>query len=93
MPVTVWIAFAGWIVQSIIAFVAYLFGLSRLPAGTASILAMSEIAFVSLYAYTLLSERLSWVQIFGVALVVGGVCLLVQRQTDPSHQTETVPAD
>ena len=84
---SVWLGFAGWIIQTIVAFGAYLFGLGRLPAGIASILAMSEIAFVSLYAYFWLGERLGPIQIFGVALVVGGVLLLVQRQK-MSRETE-----
>ena len=74
-----WFGFAGWIVQTIIAFVAYLFGLGRLPAGIASLLAMSEIAFVAFYAYFFLGERLTGIQIGGVVLVVVGVLLLVER--------------
>lgn len=89
---SVWLGFAGWIIQTIIAFGAYLFGLGRLPAGIASILAMSEIAFVSLYAYSWLGERLGPIQIFGVALVVGGVLLLVQRQSK-SGEIETKRRD
>lgn len=79
-PASMWIGFAGWIAQTIIAFAAYLFGLGKLSAGIASITAMSEIAFVSCYAYFLLGERLSFIQIFGVALVIGGVLLLLQKE-------------
>ncbi|MBI4787885.1 MAG: EamA family transporter [Chloroflexi bacterium] len=78
-PVSFWLGFAGWIAQTIIAFGAYIYGLGKLPAGVASILAMSEIAFVGLYAYFLLGERLAWTQIFGVALVGAGVLLLTPR--------------
>lgn len=90
-PVSLWIGFAGWIVQTIIAFAAYLFGLGKLSAGVASILAMSEIAFVSLYAYSLLGERFSWIQLCGVALVVGGVGLLVQIRIQRSPRTHSDP--
>lgn len=79
-PVSLWLGLAGWVAQTIIAFGAYLFGLGKLSAGVASIVAMSEIAFVSVYAYFLLGERLSSAQIIGVALVVGGVLLLVRRE-------------
>lgn len=79
-PASWWIGMAGWIVQTIVAFAAYLFGLARLPAGIASIVAMSEIAFVSCYAYYLLGEQFTWIQILGVASVVAGVLLLLQRQ-------------
>lgn len=70
--------FAGMIGQTIFAFSLYAFALGRLPASVASILAMSEIVFVTIYAYTLLGESLGGVQIFGAALVVGGVLMLVE---------------
>jgi DME family drug/metabolite transporter len=76
-----WIWFAGLIgVATIIAFSAYTFGLGRLPASVASILAMSEIAFVSVYAYFLLGERLTVSQILGALLVISGVLLLTRRR-------------
>ncbi len=84
-PVTMWLGFAGWVVQTIIAFGAYLFGLGKLPAGIASILAMSEIAFVGVFAYFLLGERLEWTQILGVVFVVVGVLLLIEKQVNPSE--------
>jgi drug/metabolite transporter (DMT)-like permease len=69
--------FAGLIiVATIIPFTAYTFALGRLPASVASILAMSEIAFVAVYACVLLDERLTASQILGAVLVVGGVLLL-----------------
>jgi len=69
--------FAGLLlVATIIPFSAYTFALGRLPASVASILAMSEIAFVAAYAYILLGERLTVSQILGTVLVVGGVLLL-----------------
>jgi DME family drug/metabolite transporter len=69
--------FAGLIALStIIPFSVYTFGLGQLPASVATILAMSEIAFVAVYAYVLLDERLTSGQILGAVLVVGGVLLL-----------------
>jgi DME family drug/metabolite transporter len=69
--------FAGLIiVATIVPFSVYIFALGRLPASVASILAMSEIAFVAVYAYVLLGERLTASQILGAVLVVGGVFLL-----------------
>ena len=64
------------LVATIIPFSAYTFALGRLPASVASILAMSEIAFVAAYAYILLGERLTISQILGTVLVVAGVLLL-----------------
>jgi DME family drug/metabolite transporter len=63
-------------VATITSFSVYTFALGRLPASVASILAMSEIAFVAVYAYLLLDERLTAVQILGAVLVVVGVLLL-----------------
>jgi drug/metabolite transporter (DMT)-like permease len=69
--------FAGLIlVSTILPFTLYTFALGRMPASVASILAMSEIAFVALYAVVLLGERPSAGQTLGAALVIGGVLLL-----------------
>jgi drug/metabolite transporter (DMT)-like permease len=73
--------FAGMIIlATIIPFSAYTLALGRLPASVATILAMSEIAFVAAYAYILLGERLAASQILGALLVVGGVLLLSWRR-------------
>ncbi len=73
--------FAGLIfVATIGGFVTFTFGLGRLPASVASILAMSEIAFVAVYAYILLDERMSVTQVVGTVLVIGGVMVLIRRR-------------
>jgi drug/metabolite transporter (DMT)-like permease len=80
VPSTSWIWFAGLIVIStIVAFSAYVFGLGRLPASVASIVAMSEILFVSVYAWFLLGEILTVDQALGATLVIAGVLLLSWR--------------
>jgi drug/metabolite transporter (DMT)-like permease len=72
-----WLSFAGLIaIATIIPFLLYTFALGRLPASVATILAMSEIAFVAIYAYLLLGERLTASQVLGAVLVVAGVLLL-----------------
>jgi drug/metabolite transporter (DMT)-like permease len=75
IPPISWVWFAGLICQTILAFLTYAYGLGRLPASIASLLAMIEIVFVAFYAYVLLGERLSPLQWAGVLLVVGGVLL------------------
>ena len=74
-------------VSTLLPFSVYTFALGRLPASVATIVAMSEIAFVAVYAYVLLGERLSPSQILGAVLVVGGVLLLSlhrwQRRAQP----------
>ena len=68
------------VVSTILSFASYTFALGRLPASVASILAMSEIAFVAVYAYVLLGERLTPSQVLGAGLVIGGVVLLSLRR-------------
>ena len=69
--------FAGLIIiATLIPFLVHTYALGRLPASVASILLMSEIAFVAAYAYILIGERLTASQLLGAALVVGGVLLL-----------------
>jgi DME family drug/metabolite transporter len=73
--------FAGLIgLATLAGFSIYTWALGRLPASVATILAMSEIAFVALYAYLLLDERLAPSQILGALLVVGGVLSLSWRR-------------
>ena len=78
-PVTgLW--FAGMIFFStILPFSSYVFALGRLPVSIASTLAMTEIAFVAIYAYSLLNERLEFSQIIGATLVIMGTLLLFRR--------------
>ncbi len=81
VPATALLWFAALIgLATITSFVSYTFALGRLPASVASILVMSEIAFVAVYAYVLLGERLTASQIVGAALVVGGILLLSLRR-------------
>ncbi|HEY72177.1 MAG TPA: DMT family transporter [Thermoflexia bacterium] len=73
--------FAGLVsLSTAIPFPIYAFGLGRLPASVATILAMTEIPIVSVYAYFLLGERMSPDQILGAALVVAGALLLSWRK-------------
>jgi DME family drug/metabolite transporter len=77
------------VVSTITPFTVYTFALGLLPASVASILAMSEIAFVAVYATLLLDERLTTSQILGAVLVVAGVLLLtwpVRRQRRISRE-------
>ena len=77
VPPMAWVWFAGLIFVSTIAgFSIYTFALGWLPASVATILAMSEIPFVVVYAYLLLGERLTPIQIAGSVLVIAGVLLL-----------------
>jgi drug/metabolite transporter, DME family len=73
--------FAGLIMLStVLAFGVYTWALGRLPASVATILVMSEIVFVAVYAYFLLGERLTPSQVLGAGMVTGGVLLLSWRR-------------
>lgn len=74
------------LVSTILAFTTYMYGLGRLQASVATLLVMSEIAFVAVYARVLLDERLSASQILGALLVVAGVLLLSLRRRVPGKQ-------
>jgi DME family drug/metabolite transporter len=77
VPGSSWLWFAGLIfISTIIPFSTYTFGLGRLPASVASILAMAEIPIVAVYTYFLLDEALAAHQVLGAVLVVGGVLFL-----------------
>lgn len=74
-------AFFGLIAISTFgAFTLYLMGMKYIEAGVASILVMSEILFAGVYAWFLLGERLTFVQMAGAVLVITGVVWLSYRQ-------------
>jgi drug/metabolite transporter (DMT)-like permease len=81
--------------STIVPFSAYTFGLGRLPASVASIVAMSEIPIVAVYAYFLLDERLSPDQVLGAGLVIAGVLILSRRrqQVAPAKRTSRFVTD
>lgn len=69
--------FAGFIgMATLLGFSLYTFGLGRLQASVATILAMAEIPIVAVYAYFLLGDRMSVDQMVGAALVIAGVVML-----------------
>ncbi|MCF6248729.1 MAG: DMT family transporter [Desulfobacula sp.] len=78
---TLLFAFCGLIAISTFgAFSLYLLGMKYIQAGIASILVMSEILFAGVYAWFLLGERLTTVQIAGTFFVMAGVIRLSLRQ-------------
>jgi drug/metabolite transporter (DMT)-like permease len=81
VPGLSWSWFAALItISTIFSFSMYTFGLGRLPASVASILAMAEIPVVVVYAYFLLDEQMTADQTLGALLVIGGVLLLSWRR-------------
>lgn len=78
---TMGLAFCGLIAISTFgAFTLYLLGMKYIQAGIASIIVMSEILFAGVYAWFLLGERLTPVQLSGTFLVIAGVAWLSWRQ-------------
>lgn len=75
-------AFCGLIAISTFgAFTLYFLGMKYIQAGIASIFVMSEILFAGVYAWFLLGERLTPVQLVGTLLVIAGVVWLSYRQS------------
>jgi drug/metabolite transporter (DMT)-like permease len=88
VPPSVLLYLAGLVlVTGVAGFTIYTFALGRLQASIATILAMSEIPFVAIYAFALFGERLSALQSVGAILVVVGVLLLFGQKR--SSNTES----
>jgi len=82
LPIT-WFWFAALIfIPTIAAWYAYMFGLGRLPASVASILSMTEIPFVAVYAWLLLDDLMTLTQAVGAAMVITGVSLLFRQKKE-----------
>jgi drug/metabolite transporter (DMT)-like permease len=54
----------------------YNISLTHLPASIVNLIAMSEPVFTAIVAYFFLNERLTWIQIIGSMLILGGVIFL-----------------
>ncbi len=67
-------------------FFAFTYALGKLPAGIATILVMSEIAFAVAYARLFLGETLAQAEIVGALVVVIGVIILLAPIRPVSHQ-------
>ncbi len=83
------LSFAGLIgLSTLTPFLLYAFGLGRLQAGVAGILAMLEIVFAAVFARAWLHEYLSALQIGGAMLVIMGSGLLFLKG---KPATSTIP--
>jgi drug/metabolite transporter (DMT)-like permease len=83
VPSLSYLWFTGLICVSTAAgFLAFIFALGRLPAGIATLLIMTEIAFAVGYAYVILSETLSKADIAGAVLIMTGVALTAAYQNN-----------
>jgi DME family drug/metabolite transporter len=91
VPAMSWFWFAGLIlISTISAFSTYMFGLGRLPASVATILAMAEIPIVAFYTYAFLNEYMTVDQVIGALLVIGGVLILSWRKRRSLPSPDTV---
>lgn len=84
--VLLWMLFLA-VVPSIGGYGLYTIGLRYLSATVAAILATLEPLIAMLLAWTLLGERLSWVQIAGALLVIAGVLTLQFDRSPPVAET------
>jgi drug/metabolite transporter (DMT)-like permease len=84
VPAMALVWFTGLIgISTVLAFFVFTLALGRLPAGLASILVMSEIAFAAFYAHIFLGEVLALVEITGAFVVVAGVIILLGHGAGP----------
>lgn len=67
------------LVPTLAAYLLYLFGLKRLPAGTASMLATAEPVVATLLGVILLAEPMGLDQALGIALIVGAALVLASQ--------------
>jgi drug/metabolite transporter (DMT)-like permease len=94
LPVEALPWFAALIVCStILPFTLYTVALGMLPASVATILAMSEIAFVAAYATIFLGENLGLVQVTGAAMVIAAVLYLAWTRRRRESRLSESPAD
>ncbi len=73
----------GWGVLILLAagptlagFGLYNLSLTHLPASIVNLIAISEPVFTAIIAYLFLAERLTWIQLIGSLLILGGVIFL-----------------
>lgn len=74
---SIWLWFVGLVgISTVGPFVIYTFGLGKLPAGVATILAMSEIVFSAILAHIYLNETLKAQEMLGALVIALGIASL-----------------
>jgi drug/metabolite transporter (DMT)-like permease len=91
-------AWAGWAILILLAagptlagFGLYNVSLVYLPSSVANLILTSEPAFTVIIAYLLLGERLSWPQVAGSLLILGGVAVLRIRDSRRERRLRANP--
>jgi drug/metabolite transporter (DMT)-like permease len=72
-------------VSTLLAILAFFRGLEILGSSTASIVSMTEPLFTIGFSILLFGDRLSWQQIVGGVLVLGGTVLVTTSRSRPDH--------
>lgn len=85
VPEVLFVGIAG----TLIPFLAYVWGISRVRAERATIAATLEPVFAAAAAWVWLGQTLSLMQLLGGALVVAAVCVLQLNRTASAHSTPT----
>jgi drug/metabolite transporter (DMT)-like permease len=95
-------AVKGWAIifalaagPTVVGFGMYLESLSRLPSSVANLIVTSEPVFTSIFAFFILGEILTGVQMIGAVLILGGVLFLQlfdDRRTKKPGVTESLQA-
>jgi drug/metabolite transporter (DMT)-like permease len=87
-----WVPIAGLsLVAAVIAYSAGIGAARRLGARLASFIGLAEVLFAVIFAWLLLDQRPSWLQLVGGALVLAGI-VLVKIDEDAADRAATEPA-
>ncbi|WP_216216329.1 EamA family transporter [Amycolatopsis aidingensis] len=73
------------VVATALAYLAGITSLRHLPASVASVLALLEPVVAATAAWLLLGEALSWSQVLGAAVLLGGATLVQLNDPGPRH--------
>jgi drug/metabolite transporter, DME family len=79
VPPSIIACFCGLILVSTIGgFVLFTMGIGRIPVSTASVIAMVEIIFVSIFSLIFLGEAFTTIELLGAGLIICGVIVLLR---------------
>ncbi|WP_307849546.1 EamA family transporter [Qaidamihabitans albus] len=83
------------LISTVLAYLAGITALRHLPASAASVLALCEPLVATALAWILLHEALTWVQVTGACILLGGAVIvqLTAPAKQPSTAGEPLPAE
>lgn len=82
-----WIVPAAWlaVVATVVAYLAGIGGIIRLGTRSASFIALTEVLFAVLFAWALLGQLPSALQLLGGTAIIGGIVLVRRERAEPAE--------